>query len=107
MRRRRRRIVQPFVEINAACVADEACELMRPALNSFWEVELRLGAFEPQSRIIVCDGCILSGVERPEPNSCCFLWVPDLGRPFPPGPLPDSSIMLSPRVLYPKSSRIL
>lgn len=86
-----------FLDINVARVSCETGELIvRLALDPFREVELSLGAFEPQGGVIVRDGCVLGGVERPEPNPGRLLWVSDLGSPFPPRSLPDSSIMLFP-----------
>ncbi|GER34021.1 63 kDa inner membrane family protein [Striga asiatica] len=58
------------------------------------EVELRAVAAETEGGLVVGSGGGLGSVECAEPHTSGFLWVPNLGGPFAPRPLTDSSVFL-------------
>ena len=66
------------------------------ALDALREVELGLGALEPERRLVVGDGGVLRRVEGAQPHPRRLLGVPDLRRPLPPWPLPHPSVVPPP-----------
>uniref|UniRef100_A0A804MGZ9 Uncharacterized protein n=1 Tax=Zea mays TaxID=4577 RepID=A0A804MGZ9_MAIZE len=86
----RRRPRVPVVVRDAA--GDDEAEV-GSALHALREVELGLGALEPQRRLVVGDGGVLRRVEGAEPHPRRLLGVPDLRRPLAPRPLPHPSVV--------------
>jgi hypothetical protein len=66
------------------------------ALDALREVELGLGALEPERGLVVGDGGVLRRVEGAKPHPRRLLGVPDLRRPLPPRPLPHPSVVPPP-----------
>lgn len=57
-----------------------------------WEIDFSFLPSYPARLLIVCLGGLLGRVEGAEPNANAFSGVSDLGRPFPPRTLADSSV---------------
>lgn len=67
------------------------------SLNSFGEIKLGFGSFEPESGPVIGHGCTLCSVKGPQPDPGCFVGVPYLSCPFAPWPLSHTSVVPSPR----------
>ncbi|KAI6677317.1 hypothetical protein NL676_038113 [Syzygium grande] len=52
------------------------------ALKSFREIELGLGAFKSEGRVVGGKGCCFGPVESAEPHPSCFVQAPYLTSPF-------------------------
>ncbi|KAJ0824486.1 hypothetical protein HanRHA438_Chr17g0792931 [Helianthus annuus] len=55
------------------------------------KVELSLVTADTLGGFIICSSRFFSRVECTEPESNTLMWVPNLGCPFAPWPLPDPS----------------
>lgn len=71
-------------------------DAVREQPDVFGEVELGPAAPELEGSLIVRSGSCLGRTERAQPYSGSFVRVPDLCRPFAPGPLPYSPVLPPP-----------
>lgn len=61
-----------------------------------WEIDFGLFASDFARLSVVSAGSFFSSVIRPQPNADAFPRIANLRRPFPPWPLPYSSVQIFP-----------